>query len=207
MVKWQKPVLLLSRSLGRQTNTEQPKTWKIVFIFKFSIIKTPLLNLVYRTEEKNVLLTLMDLARLASRFGLAELPELVRMEKEIEALEAAEAEANARANGGTQTVNNNAQLPKVDIGVYAARLADRKASVSSPERPPSSISSDIEGSSIASSVSSGVTSEPVVRYCSNASFTTTDVLLTDFEDDEKSLGVSVKIDSSTLINTTDEGNL
>ncbi|CAH8664049.1 unnamed protein product [Dicrocoelium dendriticum] len=44
-------------------------------------------GLVHCTEEKNVLLTLMELARIASRFGLADLPELVRMEREIDALE------------------------------------------------------------------------------------------------------------------------
>ncbi|KAF8562536.1 hypothetical protein P879_05958 [Paragonimus westermani] len=44
-------------------------------------------GLVHRTEEKNVLLTLMELARIASRFGLSDLPELVRMEREIDALE------------------------------------------------------------------------------------------------------------------------
>ncbi|KAF5405846.1 hypothetical protein PHET_00653 [Paragonimus heterotremus] len=44
-------------------------------------------GLVHRTEEKNVLLTLMELARIASRFGLTDLPELVRMEREIDALE------------------------------------------------------------------------------------------------------------------------
>ncbi|CAL8090061.1 unnamed protein product [Calicophoron daubneyi] len=44
-------------------------------------------GLVHRTEEKNVLLTLMELARIASRFGLEDLPELVRMEREIDLLE------------------------------------------------------------------------------------------------------------------------
>ncbi|OON13572.1 hypothetical protein X801_10654 [Opisthorchis viverrini] len=44
---------------------------------------------VHRTEEKNVLLTLMELARIASRFGLTDLPELVRLEREIDALEEA----------------------------------------------------------------------------------------------------------------------
>ncbi|KAG5445051.1 hypothetical protein CSKR_105068 [Clonorchis sinensis] len=46
-------------------------------------------GLVHRTEEKNVLLTLMELARIASRFGLTDLPELVRLEREIDALEEA----------------------------------------------------------------------------------------------------------------------
>ncbi|KAM3187531.1 hypothetical protein ACTXT7_002105 [Hymenolepis weldensis] len=156
---------------------------------------------IYRTEEKNVLLTLMDLARLASRFGLCELPELVRMEKEIEALEAAAAASTA--NGGTQTSTTTGTMtscsPKVDISVYAARLADRKASGSSPERSPSSISSDLEVASCTSSICSGVNSDPVARYCSNASFTTTEVLLIDLEDEEKSSEVGTKIDLSTLV--------
>ncbi|VDO05723.1 unnamed protein product [Rodentolepis nana] len=160
-------------------------------------------GLVFRTEEKNVLLTLMDLARLASRFGLCELPELVRMEKEIEALEAAAAASNANATtrNPTATGSMTSYNPKVDIGVYVARLADRKASDCSPER--SSVSSDVDVPSTSSSIGSGVSSDPVVRYCSSATFTTTRVILTDLEDEGKSSEARNKIDSSTDVNTSD----
>nr|CDS29290.2 GAS2 protein 3 [Hymenolepis microstoma] len=160
-------------------------------------------GLVYRTEEKNVLLTLMDLARLASRFGLCELPELVRMEKEIEALEAAAAASNTNATTRTPTATGTmtSYSPKVDIGVYAARLADRKASDCSPERY--SISSDVDVPSSSSSIGSAVSTDPAARYCSNAAFTATEVLLTDLEDEGKSSQVRSKIDSSTVVNTSD----
>lgn len=52
------------------------------------------LSIVHRTEEKNVLLTLMELARIAGRFGLNDLPELVRMEREIDFLEAKRAQTS-----------------------------------------------------------------------------------------------------------------
>ncbi|XP_018654852.1 growth arrest-specific 2-related [Schistosoma mansoni] len=45
-------------------------------------------GLMNKTEEKNVLLTLMEVARIASRYGLTDLPYLVRMEREIDELEA-----------------------------------------------------------------------------------------------------------------------
>ncbi|THD28927.1 GAS2 protein 3 [Fasciola hepatica] len=51
-------------------------------------------GLVHRTEEKNVLLTLMELARIAGRFGLNDLPELVLMEREIDLLEAKRAQTS-----------------------------------------------------------------------------------------------------------------
>lgn len=153
--------------------------------------------LVYRTEEKNVLLTLMDLARLASRFGLSELPELVRMEREIEALETA-----AVAAGITQIPTTTATMttrnPKADIGVYAIRLADRKA-ISSPERSSSSVSSDLDFSSYDSSISSAS------HFCSTATFTTTEAFLdqlTDVDEEGRSLEVRTKADSSTLVNAT-----
>ncbi|VDP85943.1 unnamed protein product [Echinostoma caproni] len=53
---------------------------------------------VHRTEEKNVLLTLMELARIAGRFGLDDLPELVRMEREIDMLEAKRAQTSITLN-------------------------------------------------------------------------------------------------------------
>ncbi|TNN12790.1 Growth arrest-specific protein isoform 4 [Schistosoma japonicum] len=45
-------------------------------------------GLINKTEEKNVLLTLMEIARIASRYGLTDLPYLIRMEREIDELEA-----------------------------------------------------------------------------------------------------------------------
>ncbi|VDQ12017.1 unnamed protein product [Trichobilharzia regenti] len=48
----------------------------------------PVVGLMNRTEEKNVLLTLMEVARIASRYGLTDLPYLVRMEREIDEIEA-----------------------------------------------------------------------------------------------------------------------
>ncbi|CAH8872955.1 unnamed protein product [Trichobilharzia szidati] len=49
-------------------------------------------GLMNRTEEKNVLLTLMEVARIASRYGLTDLPYLVRMEREIDEIEAKRAQ-------------------------------------------------------------------------------------------------------------------
>ncbi|KAM7542338.1 hypothetical protein Aperf_G00000004600 [Anoplocephala perfoliata] len=150
-------------------------------------------GLVYRTEEKNVLLTLMDLARLASRFGLSELPELVRMEHEIDALEAAAMAAGQMTQTATTTSTMTRGNPKVDIGVYATRLAERKA-VSSPEGSPSSVSSDVDLSSYDSSISS-------VRFCSTATFATTDVFLdssTDVEEGGGSLEVGTGTELSPL---------
>nr|CDS21915.1 GAS2 protein 3 [Echinococcus granulosus] len=166
-------------------------------------------GLVNRTEEKNVLLTLMDLARLASRFGLAELPELVRMEREIEALEAAAAEAES-SSVGTMAGEHT----KVDASVYASHVLERKLSmtsvVSSPPHSPGFASASLSSPSYEndfydSSISS-TTTEPVIRYCStNTVGTTAAEVLVDVstgvdeeEREDKSLEAG-QTDSSTLV--------
>ena len=123
-----------------------------------------------RTEEKNVLLTLMELARLASRFGLAELPELVRMEREIEALEAAEAAATT-ATAMTTTENS---IKKINVGVYTARVADRKVGTSRGVKRSTSSDCDSCASSVASTNTGFSTSSP-----SNAVLVDADVSRTD----------------------------
>ncbi|VDM32634.1 unnamed protein product [Hydatigera taeniaeformis] len=169
-------------------------------------------GLVNRTEEKNVLLTLMDLARLASRFGLAELPELVRMEREIEALEAAAAAAAARTSSSVGTLAE--EHTKVDASVYASRVAERKLSMTSlatsPSHSPnfasSSLSSPSSENDFYDSSIASTNTEPVVRYCSTNTVGTTAVeVLVDVstEADEasredKSLNGG-KTDSSTLV--------
>ncbi len=97
----------------------------------------------------------MDLARLASRFGLAELPELVRMEREIEDLE-----AKRLADGSTNTTNSNgAGDIKVDAAVYASRVAERKISAPAicfsnpPVSPAPTSTSDCSVSSSAAEMS------------------------------------------------------
>lgn len=161
--------------------------------------------LVNRTEEKNVLLTLMDLARLASRFGLAELPELVRMEREIEALEAADAAAAAAASSSVGTMAE--ERTKVDASVYASRVADRKLSmtsvVTSPSHSPgfasSSLSSPSSENDFYDSSIASTNTEPVIRYCSTDTVGTTAVeVLVDVSTDvgEEDAG---RTDSSTLV--------
>ncbi|KAM7543180.1 hypothetical protein Aperf_G00000004613 [Anoplocephala perfoliata] len=130
----------------------------------------------------------MDLARLASRFGLSELPELVRMEHEIDALEAAAMAAGQMTQTATTTSTMTRSNPKVDIGVCATRLAEWKA-ISSPEGSPSSVSSDVDLSSYDSSISS-------VRFCSTATFATTDVFL-DSSTDVDEGGGSLEVGSGT----------
>ncbi|KAL5105557.1 hypothetical protein TcWFU_008685 [Taenia crassiceps] len=170
-------------------------------------------GLVNRTEEKNVLLTLMDLARLASRFGLAELPELVRMEREIEALEAADAAA-ATTTTSSSIGTMAEERAKVDASIYASRVAARKHSMtsvatnlshspgfaSSPLSSPSS-ENDFYDSSIAST-----NTEPLLRYCSANTVGTAAVeVLVDVSTDadegdreDKSLDAG-GTDSSTLV--------
>ncbi|VDN09107.1 unnamed protein product [Dibothriocephalus latus] len=82
-----------------------PSYYIVYTLFQQIVFAIPAQTFVHRTEEKNVLLTLMDLARIASRFGLCDLPELVKMEREIEALEAKRSQETAEVstkNGETQ---------------------------------------------------------------------------------------------------------
>ena len=141
---------------------------------------------VNRTEEKNVLLTLMELARLASRFGLAELPELVRMEKEIEALEAAEAASAGLTTTSAMTTTERSMM-KINVGVYTARVADRKL---------------VTSSSDCDSCASSIASTNTDFSSSNAIATSTEVLVDVSADTEelgnKSVDVS-RTDSSTLV--------
>lgn len=60
-----------------------------------------------KTEEKNVLLTLMEVARIASRYGLTDLPYLVRMEREIDELEAKHSQDQSEINRLHHGSNNN----------------------------------------------------------------------------------------------------
>ncbi|VDK22994.1 unnamed protein product [Taenia asiatica] len=155
----------------------------------------------------------MDLARLASRFGLAELPELVRMEREIEALEAADAAAAAAAK--SSSVGTMAEeRTKVDASVYASRVAERKLSMTSAVTSPS-YSPGFASSSLSSPSSendfydysiASTNTEPVIRYCSTNTVGTTAVeVLVDVSTDageedkeDKSLDAG-KTDSSTLV--------
>ncbi|CAH8679217.1 unnamed protein product [Schistosoma rodhaini] len=64
-------------------------------------------GLMNKTEEKNVLLTLMEVARIASRYGLTDLPYLVRMEREIDELEAKHSQDQSDINHLYHDNNNN----------------------------------------------------------------------------------------------------
>ncbi|VDP54184.1 unnamed protein product [Schistosoma mattheei] len=64
-------------------------------------------GLMNKTEEKNVLLTLMEVARIASRYGLTDLPYLVRMEREIDELEAKHSQDQSEINCLYHGSNNN----------------------------------------------------------------------------------------------------
>ncbi|CAH8635285.1 unnamed protein product [Schistosoma intercalatum] len=64
-------------------------------------------GLMNKTEEKNVLLTLMEVARIASRYGLTDLPYLVRMEREIDELEAKHSQDQSEINRLYHGSNNN----------------------------------------------------------------------------------------------------
>ncbi|KAK4474432.1 hypothetical protein MN116_001588 [Schistosoma mekongi] len=61
-------------------------------------------GLINKTEEKNVLLTLMEIARIASRYGLTDLPYLISMEREIDELEAKRSQDEHNMD---HTYNNN----------------------------------------------------------------------------------------------------
>ncbi|VDL92980.1 unnamed protein product [Schistocephalus solidus] len=73
----------------------------------------------------------MDLARIASRFGLCDLPELVKMEREIEALEA---KRNQEATIASENCSSAQQLfkstkagePQIDRQEYIRRIASNK---------------------------------------------------------------------------------
>ncbi|CAH8570498.1 unnamed protein product [Schistosoma turkestanicum] len=64
-------------------------------------------GLMNKTEEKNVLLTLMEVARIASRYGLTDLPYLVRMEREIDELEAKHSQDQSDMHHLCHNNNNN----------------------------------------------------------------------------------------------------
>ncbi|KAL7059240.1 hypothetical protein AAHC03_013145 [Spirometra sp. Aus1] len=96
-------------------------------------------GLVHRTEEKNVLLTLMDLARIASRFGLCDLPELVKMEREIEALEAKRNQEITVASENCFSAqqlskSTKASEPQIDRQEYIRRIASNKLLLESAPR-------------------------------------------------------------------------